>query len=220
MRYCQAMEITYLGHSSFKIKGKTATVVTDPYDVKCGKFPKDATADIVTVSHHHFDHDQVKLVGGNPFVIEGPGEYEVKGVSVIGVASWHDDSGGSQRGPNTIYVLEMDGLRVCHLGDLGHQLDEKQLGEMGSLDVVMIPVGGVYTIDAKTAAEVAKQVDPWLIIPMHYQQPGLEAATFGKLASVDVFLQEMGKSVEAVPKLTISRDKLPQETQVVVLERK
>lgn len=214
------MEITYLGHSSFKIKGKTATVVTDPYDAKCGKFPKDISADIVSVSHDHTDHNQIKLVEGSPFIVSGPGEYEVKGVSIVGVASWHDDSGGSQRGPNTIYVVEVDGLKVCHLGDLGHKLEEKQLEEIGSIDIAMIPVGGIYTLDVKTAAEVAKAIDPWVIIPMHYQQPGLDDATFGKLAGVEAFLREMGKQVAPIPKLVISRDKLPEETQVVVLERK
>ncbi len=207
------MEISYLGHSSFKIKGKTTTVVTDPFLQKC-------EADIVTISHHHSDHDQIKLVAGSPYIIDGPGEYEVKGVSVIGVASWHDDQSGAKRGANTIYVVEIDGLRVCHLGDLGHKLADTQLEELGSIDIVLVPVGGEYTIDAKAAAEVAKQVDPWIVIPMHYQQPGLDATMFGKLAGVDAFLKEMGKDVAPIPRLIISRDKLPQESQIVVLERK
>lgn len=214
------MEIVYLGHSAFRIKGKTATVVTDPYDAKCGKFLKDAVADIVTVSHHHPDHDQVKLVGGNPFVVDGSGEYEVKGVSIIGLPSWHDDSLGSQRGPNNIYVIEMDGLRLCHLGDLGHKLSDTQLEEIGSIDIAFVPVGGEYTIDAKVAVEVAKQIDPWIIVPMHYQQLGLDSAAFSKLTGVDTFLKEMGKEAAAQPKLVITKDKLPQETQVMVLERK
>lgn len=214
------MEIVYLGHSSFKIKGKTASVVTDPYNEKCGKFPKDTTADIVTISHHHPDHDQVKFVSGDPFVIDGAGEFEVKGVSVIGVASWHDDKQGELRGNNFVYVIEVDGLRICHLGDLGHKLDEKQLEDIGSIDIALIPVGGEYTLDAKTAVEVTKQLDPWIIIPMHYQQPGLDAATFGKLAGVEVFLKEQGKEVAPIPKLVITHEKLPEETQTVVLERK
>ena len=218
MRYCQAMEITYLGHSSFRLKGKTATVVTDPYDARCGKFPKDVVADIVTISHHHSDHDQVKLVTGNPFVIDGAGEYEVKGISVVGVSSWHDDKQGQERGPNTIYIIEMDGLRLSHLGDLGHKLSTAQLEEIGSVDVVFVPVGGVYTLDAATAGEVAKQLDPWIIVPMHYQTPDLKLSN--QLAGVDAFLKEMGKDLTAIPKLVISRDKLPQELQVVVLERK
>lgn len=215
------MEISYLGHSSFKIRGKTATVVTDPYGEMGGKFPKDTTADIVTVSHGHGDHNQKDKVGGNPFVIEGPGEYEVKGVSVIGVFTWHDSEEGRARGANTAYVIEMDGLRLLHLGDLGHKLSEGQVSEIGPIDLVMVPVGGVYTLDAKTAAEVVRQVDPWVVVPMHYQQAGLDPKMFGSLTGVGEFLKEMGKDgVTAVPKLVISADRLPTELQVVVLERK
>lgn len=207
------MEITYLGHSCFKLKGKTASVVTDPFLEKC-------EADIVTVSHPHADHNQINKVSGAPFVIDGGGEYEVKGVSVIGVASWHDNQAGAQRGPNTIYVIEIDGLRVCHLGDLGHKLSDAQLEEIGSVDIALVPVGGEYTLDAKQAGEVVLQLDPWIIIPMHYQQPGLDPTRFGKLTGVDIFIKEMGKEVTPIPKLVISRDKLPQELQVVVLDRK
>lgn len=200
------MDITYLGHSSFRIKGKQAVVVTDPYDEKTGKFPKGVEADVVTVSHDHADHNQTQLVGGSPFLVNGPGEYEIKGVSVIGVPTWHDDKEGAERGGNTLYVIEMEGLRIVHAGDLGHKLTEQQLQAIGGeVDVAIIPVGGVYTIDPKQAVEVVKQLDPWVIIPMHYQ-------------TVDDFLKEMGKSVLPVPKLSISRDRLPEETQLVVLE--
>jgi len=210
-----------LGHASFRIKGKTASVVTDPYDEKAGKFPKDVQSELVTVSHDHPDHNQAGKVGGSPFVISGPGEYEVKGVSVIGVPTWHDDQGGAARGRNTVYVVEVDGLRLAHLGDLGHKLTESDLGLMGPIDIVFVPVGGEYTIDAKVAAEVVKQVDPWVVVPMHYQQPGLDPAVFGKLAGVEDFLKEMAKEGSVPqPKLTMSADKLPTEMQVVVLERK
>lgn len=215
------MEITYLGHSAFRLKGKTAAVVTDPYDEKCGKWPRDVTADIVTVSHDHSDHNQVGNVRGEVFRVDGPGEYEVKGVSVIGVHTWHDDKEGVQRGPNTVYVIEIDGLRVVHLGDLGHKLSQVQLEEMGPIDVVLVPVGGGYTVDAKVAAEVVRQIDPWVVIPMHYQQVGLDKEVFGLLASVGEFLKEMGKTdVAPVPKFVVSADKLPGELQMVVLERK
>ena len=208
------MEISYLGHASFRIKGKTATVVTDPYDERCGKFPKDVTADIVTVSHGHSDHNQTKLVSSS-FIVDGPGEYEVKGVSVIGVHSWHDEKNGAERGENTMYVIEMDGLRVAHLGDLGHKLSQDQIDDMGPIDIVMVPVGGKYTIDAKMASEVVKQLDSWVVIPMHYRQ------LMTDLAGVEDFLKEMGKpEVVPVPKYVISTDRLPGELQVVVLERK
>lgn len=210
-----AMEITYLGHASFRLRGKTATVVTDPYNEKLGKYPRDVAADIVTVSHDHFDHNAFDKIQDSGFRIQGPGEYEVKGVSIIGVHTWHDEKNGAERGVNTVYVIEVDGLRIAHLGDLGHRLSQDQLDEMGSIDLVMVPVGGVYTIDAKIAAEVVKQVDPWVAIPMHYKQLNPE------LAGVEEFLKEIGKP-EAVPmpKFVISADRLPTELQVVVLERK
>lgn len=214
------VEITYLGHASFRLKGKAAIVVTDPYDEKAGKFPKDVTTDIVTVSHNHFDHNNTKIFASS-FVVDGPGEYEIKGVSVVGVHTWHDDKNGAERGGNTVYIVEVDSLRIAHLGDLGHKLGQPQLDEMGPIDVVMVPVGGAFTIDAKTAAEVVKQVDPWVVIPMHYQQEGLDKNTFGELAEVGDFLKEMGKGeIQPVAKYAITADKLPSEMQVVVLERK
>lgn len=217
----EPMEIGYLGHASFKIRGKTATVVTDPYDERCGRFPGDLAADIVTVSHDHSDHNRLSRVKGRPFVISGPGEYEVRSVTVVGVASWHDDQQGRLRGPNTIYVLEIDEVKVCHLGDLGHLLDPGQLDQIGRTEVVLVPVGGVYTIDAKTAAMVVKQLAPAVVVPMHYQQKGLDHKTFGQLAGVDDFLAQMGAtgSLLPQPKLVLVKDKLPEELQVVVLDR-
>ena len=134
---------------------------------------------------------------------------------MIGVHTWHDDKNGAERGANTVYVIEIDGMRVAHLGDLGHKLSQEQLDDIGPIDAAMIPVGGKYTIDAKIAAEVVKQLDPWVVIPMHYKQLNQE------LADVNEFLKEMGKpDVQPVPKFVISADHLPTEMQVVVLERK
>ncbi len=212
------MEITYLGHASFKIKGKQKTVVTDPYGEQVGKYPKDVEADIVTVSHGHFDHNAVDRVKGTPFVINGSGEYEVGGISVIGMPTYHDDQQGAQRGQNTVFIIEIDGLRVAHLGDLGHKFSDAQLEDMGPIDVLMLPVGGFYTIDAKTAKEVTGQVDPWVVIPMHYVMAGMGV---DKIAPLDQFLSEMGKTgIVPVPKYSVSVDKLPEELQVVVLEKK
>lgn len=215
------MEVSYLGHSAFRIKGKSSTVVIDPYDAKVSKFPKDVDANIVLVSHQHPDHNSLVQVGGKPFVVDGPGEYEVGGVSVIGVSSWHDDKSGAERGSNTIYVVEMEELRMAHLGDLGHKLSQEQLDEIGSIDIAFVPVGGFYTIDAKVAAEVVKQLDPWIVVPMHYSSLTLDPSLNEKLAPVEDFLKEMGKpDVAAVPKLLITADRMPTEMQVVVLERK
>lgn len=224
--YVYAMEISFVGHSSFRLKGKTATVVTDPYGLPAGKFPKDISADIVTISHQHDDHnviDNIKspIPGGSVFKIEYPGEYEVKGVSVIGVASWHDEVQGEKRGKNTMYVIEMDGLRIAHLGDLGEKLTAEQLEEIGSVDVLMVPVGGVYTIDAKVAAEVVKQIDPWVAIPMHFADDALDQTVFSELGNVTEFLKIMDKTnVEPVAKYSIFADKLPTEFSIVWLNRK
>lgn len=208
------MEITFFGHACFRLKGKSGVLVVDPFAENMGKLPKDVSADIVAVTHQHPDHNYIKPFAG-AFVVDGPGEYEVKGISVVGVASFHDDKGGAERGNNTIYVFEIDSLRLAHLGDLGHKLTQEQLAEMGPVDVVMVPVGGKYTIDPKTASEVVKQIDPWIVIPMHYKQINPD------LAGVEDFLKEMGKpDIQPVPKLIVAADRLPTELQVVVLERK
>lgn len=207
-----------MGHSAFKIKGKQKTVVTDPFSEAVGKFPRDVEADIVTVSHGHSDHNAVDRIKGTPFVIDGPGEYEVGGVSVVGVPVFHDAVSGQERGLNTVFVIEMEGLRIAHLGDLGHKLSEANLEEIGSVDVVLVPVGGNYTIDAKGAREVVAQVDPWIAVPMHYQMDDLQTKD---IAKVEDFLKEMGKGdILPLPKLVLSIDKLPTELQVIVLEKK
>ncbi len=215
------MDITYLGHSSFRIRGKNATVVTDPYETSLVglKFPRHTTADIVTISHEHEDHNAVGALEGSPFVIRGPGEYEVKGISVIGVGVFHDDVKGAKRGPNTIYRIEVDGMSIVHLGDLGHMLSETEVDALDGVDILLVPVGGVYTIDAATAAGVVGETDPSVVIPMHYRREGTNEKTFGQLSTVEPFLKEMGKeAIAPLPKLTMTKDKLPEEMQVVVLE--
>lgn len=213
-----SMEIIYLGHASFKIKGKSLTIVTDPFDESTGRFARGTAANIVTISHNHGDHNAAKLVEGNPFVVNGPGEFEIGGVSIIGAATWHDEQDGKERGVNTAYVIEIDEMRIAHLGDLGHSLSQEQLDDLGSVDIAMIPVGGKYTIDAKKAVELVKQLDPWIVIPMHYKQEGI--AVEG-LAGVEEFLKEMGKpDLVSIPKLLITPDKMPEELEVIVLERK
>lgn len=211
------MEISYLGHSSFKLKCKDAILVTDPFDPEyIGlKFPK-TTADIVTISHSHKDHSFMHNVDGNPLFIDGPGEYEVKGVKIMGVSTFHDKVHGAERGENTIYRIWMDGVSIVHCGDLGHKIEERLLELLDGVDVIMVPVGGMYTIDASTASEVASQLESKIIIPMHYNVPGLKVTG---LTDVSVFLKHLGKeNIIPIPKLTISHDRLPTETQVVVLE--
>ena len=216
------MDIYFLGHSAFRLQGKNASVVTDPTDPKVTgfKFPK-TSADIVTVSHtQHSDHKSVELVDNVKRVISGPGEYEVMGVSVIGVATFHDDQRGKLRGKNTVYVIEIDDLRVAHLGDLGHTLSEKTLSEIGDIDILLIPVGGEFTIDSTAAVKVMQSMEPKITIPMHFQTPGLNAATFAKLATEEAFLSASGLPVENEQKLSVKRSTIGEDQKIVVLTRR
>ncbi len=183
------------------------------------KFPK-VEAEIVTISHDHQDHNQKELVGGKPYVIAGPGEYEVKGVSVFGLQTFHDESQGEKRGINTAYRIELEEISLCHLGDLGHSLSSNQLGELNGVDILFVPTGGVYTIGPKRAVEVITQIEPKIVVPMHYRAPEQkDNETFAQLSGVDEFLKEIGEEVNPQPKLIVSRDQLPAEREVLVLER-
>lgn len=212
------MDITYLGHASFRIKGKNATVVTDPYSSDIGlKFPKHIAADIVTVSHDHADHSAVREIEGTPYIVRGPGEYEVKGVGIIGLSTFHDEEKGAKRGKNTMYRIEIDGVSIVHLGDLGHTLGSGDVDALDGVNILMIPVGGVYTIDAAAAVSVVNEIEPSIVIPMYYGRPDLSASAFGGLAPLAAFLKELGKEdVTPQPKLSVSRDKMPEQMQVVV----
>lgn len=215
------MDISWLGHSSFRIKGKNATVVTDPFESgKIGfKFPK-VEADIVTVSHDHWDHNQTELVAGSPKVVSDPGEYEIGGVSIFGVPTYHDNKQGAERGRNTVYVITVDNIRICHLGDLGHILSEEQVGEIGSVDILLAPVGGAYTIDPVQAGEVVSSLEPKIVVPMHYKTPESNQDIFGTLSEVGEFVKEIGLPQVKTDKLSVTFDKLPEEMQLVILERK
>jgi len=215
------MDIQYLGHSSFRIKGKNAVIVTDPYESqKVGfKFSKvDAT--IVTSSHDHDDHNAISQVEGEHKDVTGPGEYEIGGVSIFGIPSYHDDKQGQERGRNTIYVFNIDGVMVCHLGDLGHKLSEEEIGEIGNVDVLLVPVGGVYTIDAGEAAKTVAELEPKIVIPMHYKVDGLTLSLASQMEPVDSFIKEMGLEKVSDNKFSVTSDKLPEEMQLVVLERR
>lgn len=214
------MEIFYLGHSCFKIKGKEA-VVADPYDPYVGfKMPK-VEADIVTISHQHKDHNFAEGVQGGPFVISEPGEYEIKEVEVLGFDTFHDSEKGAERGRNTIYYFKIDGFGLVHLGDLGCKLTPEQIEDLNEVDVLFVPVGGVYTLDAAGAHEVIDQIQPKIVIPMHFRTGKHDAKVFKEVDSLDVFLKEMGEEkIEPQKKLRIkSRSDLPEERKVVVLSR-
>lgn len=215
------MKITWLGHSCFRIEDDSGrVVVTDPFDDAVGYPLPRIRADVVTVSHDHHDHNNVAAVKGRPAVVKGPGEKEAAGIRFLGTATYHDEQGGKKRGPNTIFSFEMGGIRVCHLGDLGHLLDEKDAAALGDVDVLMIPVGGVYTLDADGAKKVVGQIKPKVVIPMHFMTPAL---TF-KVESADRFLS--GQKVER-PGTTfvVSKESLPEGGDgegpvIVVLEYK
>jgi len=209
------MEITWLGHSCFRIKGSHATVITDPYPPTLGYSLGKPAAHIVTVSHQHENHAYVQGVGGEPRLITGPGEYEIKDVLIIGVATFHDAEKGVERGKNTVYLIEIDEVSVCHLGDLGHVLTAEQVEEIDNVDVLLLPVGGMTTINAPVAAEVVRQLEPKVVIPMHYKT---EAMSW-ELEPVDKFLKEVGvKQPESQPKLSLTRASLPVSTQVLLLD--
>lgn len=216
------MEITYLGHSSFKIKGKTAIVVTDPFSpAMVGfKFPK-TEADIVIVSHQHEDHNFVAGIANNPFEISVPGEFEVKGVSFFCFPSFHDEKSKTEKANNMISLIETDGLRICHLGDLKILPTAKVMEEIINVDVLMVPVGGIVTLGPKEATEAINQIDPLIVIPMHYKTLGINEEIFGDMSTVENFLSQSGvENVERLDKLLISIDKLPTERKIVILERK
>ncbi|HLX55585.1 MAG TPA: MBL fold metallo-hydrolase [Ktedonobacteraceae bacterium] len=222
------MEISWLGHSCFMLRGKNVTLITDPFSpvgatlevarpsqvepLKLGKL----NAPIVTISHNHPGHNFAEGIGGNPRVVRGPGEYEISDVLITGVPSYHDDKRGAERGRNTIYVIHMDDLVICHLGDLGHSLQEEQLEEVADADILLIPISGQNTLSAAQAAEVISQVEPHVVIPMHYRP--LDNITPHPL---DKFCREMGiEAINEQPKLTINRSTLPVETQVVILSQR
>ena len=209
------MEISWLGHSCFRIRGTQATVITDPYSPNLGYALGKPKARIVTVSHQHPGHSYVQGVGGEPKLITGPGEYEIGGVLIIGLATFHDAENGSQRGKNTIYLMEIDEVSLCHLGDLGHMLTAGQMEELGNVDILLVPVGGVSTIGAPIAAELARQLEPKVVIPMHYRTEALS----WELEPVEKFLKEMGgEQVTPQAKLSFNRSNLPLSTQVYLLD--
>lgn len=215
------MEISLIGHSCFKIKGKELTLVIDPYDPKkVGYKLPNLSADLVLTSHAHEDHNFIDGVGDYKLLIETPGEYEMSDVFVYGFKTFHDNKKGAERGVNTIFQIQMDGFSLLHLGDLGHELSQETLEKLTDVDVLMIPVGGTYTIDAKTAVKVISSIEPSIIIPMHYQTKDLKGLS-NKLQEVKEFLDEFGVeagSLKEADKLKItSRSDIPEESEVHVL---
>lgn len=213
-----AIDISWLGHSCFNVKGKGVALLTDPYDESIGYSLGNPKANIVTSSHPHPGHGFTAGVSGEPKVIRGPGEYEVSGVFITGIPTFHDGEQGGGRGKNTVYVVEIEDVKLCHLGDLGHSLSTAQVEEIAEIDILMVPVGGVSTIDAGVAADMVRLLQPGIVIPMHYQTEVLHF----ELDSVDRFLKEMGikAGLASEPKLSVNKAGIPEETQLVVLDYK
>ncbi len=212
------MKITWLGHSAFLFETQGLKIVTDPYDHndnRIGYGPIIVPVDIVTISHDHADHNYAKDLRGNPQKVKGSGTFEVRGITFTGVETYHDPTKGSQRGSNTIFVIGAEGLKLCHAGDLGHTLSRDKIEAIGPVDILLIPVGGFYTIDAAEATKVMEDLDPKSVIPMHFKTEVLDFPITG----VDEFLK--GKSNvrhQGSSELEVTKQTLPGKREIVVLE--
>ena len=216
MLYLVYMQIVWKGQACFSIvitrgKQEQVKILIDPFEDSIGLKLPPQEADIVLVTHGHSDHNNVKIVKGDPFIIDSPGEYEVKSVFVQGITTFHDDVQGKERGLNTIYTITTEGIILCHMGDFGQkELTPEEVDKIGNVHVLMIPVGGTYTIDGKEAGKIISQIEPKIIIPMHYALPKLKP----NLAKVEEFLQVMGKKgLEPQGKLSLKAKDVAGETK-------
>ncbi len=211
------MKITWIGHSCFLIEGQDVTIITDPYDehvpYKAPSFP----ADVVTVSHEHFDHNAVNRVPGSPEIIRGAGEHTAHGIKFTGIRTFHDEEQGKKRGENTIFTFTIDGITLAHFGDLGHLLNAEQLSQLAAVEIVMIPVGGYFTIDATQAEEIVGQLPHVkVILPMHYKTDVL-GPDF-PIDTVEKFTSRMQNIVEiGSEEVTLTQDSLPAHPEVWIL---
>lgn len=212
------MKIEYLGHSCFKLTESTGTsVICDPYDEAVGYDLPEMSADAVTVSHHHYDHDAVKSVKGSPVIIDKECSYDLPGVEINAIKSFHDGEEGKLRGGNLIFKFRMDGIDVCHLGDLGEECSSALIDELLPVNVLLIPVGGTYTIDAEMAKEYVDRIMPEVVIPMHYRDKGCKL----DIDKVDAFLNLFDDVEEAdESSIELMRNDLKDDTKIVVLRRR
>lgn len=212
------MKVKWLGHSCFLITSKEGVrIITDPYAVGGGinYSPIKETADIVVVSHEHGDHNNVSAVQGKPQVVRGAGTKTAKGIQFRGIATYHDNSQGKQRGSNTVFCFTLDDIKFCHSGDLGHLLSPEQIKEIGAVDILFMPVGGFYTMSANEASEVCNRLCSKVVIPMHFKTPKCAYP----IASVEDFLKDK-KDVTRVDssEAEFELEKLPTATEIVVLK--
>lgn len=208
------MIITWFGQSCFRIEAKETSILIDPFSKDIGLKPPRLKDDLVLTTHDHYDHNNVEGAGEEAMIISGPGEYEKKGIYVRGILSYHDKNGGHERGLNTIYVIKVEDMAVCHLGDFGQaEFEKEQLDSIGNVDILMLPVGGNYTIDYKEAVSAVGKIEPKIIIPMHYKVKDLKLDIDGP----DKFIKELGLAPEKTDKYKISKKNLPVEEMKLVL---
>lgn len=206
------MNIKWLGHASFLIASKDNRIITDPFNEKLGYPMMGWSAEIVTISHQHWDHNADDCISGSPVVIEGPGQHEFGNISITGIAAYHDEHQGQQRGTNTIFKIYAEGITLVHLGDLGHVLHQEQVAAIGRPDILMLPVGGRYTVDAQKASEIVVQLRPRLVLPMHYQTPHLSFS----LAPLENFISKYERVLK-LPDLEIAAQDMDQEEPVIIV---
>ncbi len=208
------MTISWYGQSCFRLESKDVNLIIDPFSKEIGLRTPRLNGNIFVVTHEHYDHNNLDGVPEGAFIVRGPGEYEIKGVFIQGFSSYHDNAEGKERGMNTVFLINMEELRVCHLGDLGQvKLTEEQLDSIGDVDILMIPVGGKYTIDSQAAVEIISQIEPKIIIPMHYKVEGLKI----DLDDPKKFVKAIGLKPEEVENLKINKKTLPQEEVKLVM---
>lgn len=216
------MKIRYLGHSCFQLTESTGTsIVTDPYGDVGFNLPR-VSADVVTLSHSHYDHNNVKAVDGNPAVLNREGNYEIGGVHITAIKCWHDDENGKKRGENLIFKFRMDGLEICHLGDIGEECSSSLLEALLPIHVLLVPVGGTYTIDAEQAKEYVDRIMPSVVVPMHYKTKGLNLDIDKVDEFTDLFddeeVEEIIESEES--ELELFRDDISDDsTRIIIMER-
>lgn len=210
------MKIKWLGHSCFLLTADNGVkVLTDPFDSSVGYQVPEVAADIVSTSHEHFDHSYIQAVQGDFVHVNKTGHFSYKGIEITGIAAFHDAENGVQRGKNTIYKFIVDGIHICHCGDLGHVLTSEQVQEIGHIDILLMPVGGFYTIGPEQALEVANLLKPSVIIPMHFKTAVIKFPIEG----VESFLQKMGGG-QRVGKQEVEFDKasMTSASGVIVLD--
>ncbi|MDD3852654.1 MAG: MBL fold metallo-hydrolase [Syntrophomonadaceae bacterium] len=207
------MIISWLGHASFIIKTEGKSIITDPFDERSGYTPWQQPVDIATVSHDHWDHNAVHVLQGNPQIIKETGTFNFPGITITGFSSYHDKNKGADRGNNTIYKIMAEDISLVHLGDQGTLLDKELIAQIGQIDILFTPVGGKFTLDAEAAFQIIQQLNPKIVIPMHFQTPHLSF----KLAPAEAFICKFNQVIK-LPFLEINRGEITKSLQIIVLD--